>query len=182
MRDAKLTFSYSTASAGATQYLISTASSNGVVTFAMNGTTTGPNVAGVSNELNYGGLVTNGVSGAVMDANNDGSVTAADYTRGQILNPLYVNIALNHTGLTASDTIAVELHGSDTSGFTPGATTLLSSAVYTAAGATGDEMLILNLQSYSKFLKLKFISATARSGAFINVTRMHIQNGREGVL
>ena len=182
MRDAKLTFAYATATAGATQYLISTASSNGVVTLAMNATTTGPNVAGVSTELNYGGLVTNGVSGSVMDANADGSVTAADYVRGQILNPLYVNVAFNHTGLTATDTITVELHGSDTTGFTPATTTLLSSAVYTAAAAAGDDMIILNLQSYAKFLKLKFISATARTGANINVTRMHIQTGREGVL
>ena len=102
--------------------------------------------------------------------------------RGQILNPLYVNVAFNHTGLTATDTITVELHGSDTTGFTPATTTLLSSAVYTAAAAAGDDMIILNLQSYAKFLKLKFISATARTGANINVTRMHIQTGREGVL
>lgn len=183
MRDAKLTFSFAVANpATATTYLIANASSNGVVTLAMNATSTGPNVAGTSVELNYGGLVINGVSGAVMDSNNDGSVTAADYVRGQILNHLYVNVAFNHTGLTAADTVLVELHGSDTTGFTPSATTLLSSAVYTAAAATGDDMLILNLQSYAKFLKLKFISATARTGANINVTRMHIQNGREGVL
>jgi hypothetical protein len=182
MRDAKLTFAYATATAGATQYLISTASANGVVTLAMNGTTTGPNVAGSSVELNYGGLVMNGVSGAVMDSNNDGSVTAADYVRGQILNPLYVNVAFNHTGLTAADTVLVELHGSDTTGFTPSASTLLAQNTYTAAAATGDDMIVLPLQSYAKFLRLRVVSATARSGATINITRMHIQNGREGVL
>lgn len=182
MRDAKLTFAFAVANpATATTYLIATASSNGVVTLAMNATTTG-NVTGTSVELNYGGLVTNGVSGAVMDANADGSVTADDYVRGQIIRPLYVNVALNHTGLTAADTLIVELHGSNTSGFTPGTGTVLATTTYTAAAATGDDMIVLPLQSNAKFLKLKFTSPTARTGANINVTRMHIQNSREGVI
>jgi hypothetical protein len=182
MRDAKLTFAFATQSAGASAYLISTASANGVVTLTMNGTTSGANVTATSSELNYGGLVTNGVSGAVMDSNNDGSVTAADYVRGQILNPLYVNVAFNHTGVTAADTVTVELHGSDTSGFTPSTTTLLSQSVYTAAAAAGDDMIVLPLQTYAKFLKLKVTSSQGRNPAAVNITRMHIQSGREGVL
>jgi hypothetical protein len=59
---------------------------------------------------------------------------------------------------------------------------LLAQNTYTAAAATGDDMIVLPLQSYAKFLRLRVVSATARSGATINITRMHIQNGREGVL
>lgn len=181
MRDAKLTFSIAAQSAATSAYLVNAPGSvNGVVSLIMNATTTGANVAATSVELNYGGLVMNGVSGAVMDANQDGSVTNADYVRGQILNPLYVKVAFNHTGVTAADTVTVELHGSDTLGFTPAAGTLLSSAVYTAAAATGADQLILPLQSYAKFLRLKFISSQGRNGAQVNVTQMHIQNGREG--
>lgn len=190
MRDAKLTFSVPVQAGNAGLYNITAASSNGVVTLLTSGGT--PGVSGapavVSSELNYGGLVTNGVTGAAMDANMDGSVTAADYVRGQILNPLYVQVAFNYDALGAAataDTITVELHGSDTSGFTPASGTLLSSFVHTTAAtaaAKGDEMAILNLQSYAKFLKLKFINSATRAGGFVNVTRMHIQTGREGNL
>ena len=183
MRDAKLTFAFAVANpATTTTYLISTASANGVVALTMNATSTGPNVTATSVELNYGGLVTNGVSGAVMDANMDGSVTADDYVRGQIIRPLYVQVMLNHTGLTAADTILVELHGSNTSGFTPATGTILSQTTYVAAAAGGDDMIVLPLQSYAKFLKLKVTSATARTGAVITLTRMHVQNSREGVI
>jgi hypothetical protein len=180
MRDAKLTFSYPSVGGGANQMNIPTASSNGVV--AMNFTSTSTAGIAISAQLDYGGLVMNGVSGAVMDANADGSVTAADYVRGQILNPLYVLFAGNYSGLTAADTITVELHGSDTSGFTPSTATLLSSFVHTAAAAAGDEMAVLPLQSYAKFLKLRIAFSAIRAGGALNVTRMHIQNGREGVL
>lgn len=180
MRDAKLTFSYPAVAGGANQLNIPTASSNGVVTMNFTGTTT--SAVAISAELNYGGLVTNGASGAVMDSNADGSVTAADYVRGQILNPLYVQFAGNYSGLTAADTLTIELHGSDTSGFTPASTTLLSQFVHTAAAATGDEMLVLPLQSYAKFLKLKITASAIRAGGAINVTRMHVQTGREGNL
>jgi hypothetical protein len=182
MRDAKLTFAFAVANpATATTYLISNASVNGVVALTMNATTTG-NVTATSVELNYGGLVTNGVTNAVMDANADGSVTADDYVRGQVIRPLYVQVMLNHTGLTAADTILVELHGSNTSGFTPATGTILSQTTYVAAAAAGDDMIILPLQSYAKFLKLKVTSATARTGAVITLTRMHVQNSREGVI
>ena len=188
MRDAKLTFAVPVQAGDAAKYNITAASSNGVVSLFTSGGT--PGVSGapavVSNELNYGGLVTNGVSGAVMDANMDGSVTAADYVRGQILNPLYVQVAFSYSALGAasvSDTITVELHGSDTSGFTPAAGTLLSSFVHTTAAtaaASGNEMAILTLQSYAKFLKLRFVNSSTRAGGVVNVTRMHIQTGREG--
>jgi hypothetical protein len=180
MRDAKLTFSYPAVGGGANQLNIPTASANGVV--AMNFTSTSTAGIAISAELNYGGLVTNGVTGAVMDANADGSVTAADYVRGQVIRPLYVLFAANYTGLTAADTITIELHGSDTSGFTPASGTLLSTFVHTAAAAAGDEMAVLNLQSYAKFLKLKVTFSAIRASATFTVTRMHVQNSREGVI
>ena len=184
MRDAKLTFAVPLQSGGVNLFNVTTASNAGVVTLFQFGGTPGASGAPaiVSTELNYGGLVINGVSGAAMDSNADGSVTAADYVRGQVIRPLYVNVALNYSGLTAADTVTVELHGSDTSGFTPSSTTLLASAIHTSAAATGDEMIILNLQSYAKFLKLRFVSSAARAAGTINVTRMHILNSREGNL
>ena len=180
MRDAKLTFAYPVAAGGANQMNIPTASSNGTVVMNFTNVTT----AGIASsaQLDYGGLVMSGVNGAVLDSNADGSVTAADYVRGQIFNPLYVQFAANYTGLTAADTITVELHGSDTSGFSPATATILSQAVHTVAAAAGDEMLILPLQSYAKFLRLRITFSAIRSGAVLTVTRMHIQNGREGVI
>ncbi len=180
MRDAKLMFAYPVAAGGANQMNIPTASSNGTVVMNFTSVTTAG--IAISAQLDYGGLVISGVNGAVLDANADGSITAADYVRGQILNPLYVMFAANYTGLTAADTITIELHGSDTSGFTPATSTLLSQFVHTAAAAAGDEMTVLNLQSYAKFLKLKITFSAIRAGAVFTVTRMHIQNGREGVL
>ncbi len=180
MRDAKMTFAYPVAAGGANQMNIPTASSNGTVVMNFTNVTT----AGIASsaQLDYGGLVINGVNGAVLDANADGSVTAADYVRGQILNPLYVQFAGNYTGLTAADTITIELHGSDTSGFTPATGTLLSQVVHTVAAAAGDEMVVLPLQSYAKFLRLRIVFSAIRAGAVLNISRMHIQNGREGVL
>lgn len=181
MRDAKLTFVMPTTAGGTDQLnIVSPGSVNGVVTLNFTGTTGTPRAT--SNILDYGGLVMNGVSGAVMDGNADGSVTNADYVRGQILNPLYVLIAGNYINLTAADTVTFELHGSDTLAFTPSAATLLSSAVHTVVAATGDEMLVLPLQSYAKFLRLRVIFSAIRGTAVFTVTRMHIQNGREGVL
>jgi hypothetical protein len=181
MRDAKLTFSVPVQTAGAGVMAVATASSNGAVAATMTAATTG-SPAITSNDLNYGGLLTNGVSGAVMDNNQDGSVTAADYVRGQILNPLYLRVGLNHTGVTAADTFTVALHGSDTAGFTPSTTTVLASTVYTAAAATGAGIVIVPLQSYAKFVKMVITATTNRSGAAVNITQMHLQTGREGNL
>jgi len=180
MRDAKLTFSYPVAAGGINQLNIPAASVGGVV--AMNFTGTSGSAVAISAQLDYGGLVQNGVTGAAMDANADGAVNASDFVRGQILNPLYVQFGGNYSGLTVNDTLTVELHGSDTSGFTPSATTLLSSFVHTAAATTGNEMVVLNLQSYAKFLRLRIAASAIRAGGAINVTRMHIQTGREGNL
>lgn len=181
MRDAKLTFAVPTQTAAAGVMSITTASSNGQVSAAMNASSTG-SPAITSSDLNYGALLTNGVTGAAMDNNQDGSVNASDYVRGQILNALYLRVGLNHTGVTAADTFTVALHGSDTSGFTPSATTLLSSTLYTAAAATGAAIVIVPLQSYAKFIKMVITATTNRSGAAVNVTQMHLQTGREGNL
>jgi hypothetical protein len=181
MRDAKLTFSFAAVGGTADQLtVVAPGSVNGVVQLTFASTTGTPRAT--SAVLDYGGLVMNGVSGAVMDGNADGSVTNADYVRGQILNPLYVLFAGNYTNLTAADTVTIELHGSDTLAFTPSAATLLSSAVHTVAAAAGDEMLVLPLQSYAKFLRLRITFSAIRATGVFNITRMHIQNGREGVI
>jgi len=141
MRDAKLTFLYPnaavTASAvtmasagqGPTQTIGGTVYSQGIV-YNQSGASAGAvNLNGL--ELNYGGLLTNGVSGSVMDNDMSGTVDANDYVRGQILTPLYVTSALTANQLAANDVLTCEVHSSNTLGFTPSASTVVATQAYT---------------------------------------------------
>jgi hypothetical protein len=219
-------------------------------------------------ELNYGGLLINGVSGAAMDNDMNGAVDASDYVRGQIINPIYVVSALNVSQMAAFDVLTCEVHSSNTLGFTPSAATITSSFAYTppvqftvpatvvtsaspsivttspyfvtaintttnaltisatrgggaisgltsitvasAAGfavnqtvtfsaavntITAGQSVVLSvyndanatilsvpLQSYGKFLRVRWNATTARNGVTINVARTAIQTGREGTV
>jgi len=274
MRDAKLTFLYPNAAVTATSItmgstgagpttVISSVTYNQGITY----TQAGASAAAVNLnalELNYGGLLMSGVSGAVLDNDMSGSVDAADYVRGQILNPIYVVSALTANQLAALDVLTCEVHSSNTLGFTPSASTVVSSNAYTppvaftapavvvtsaspsiglttvlfitaintttnvvslsatrgggaisgltsvtcpsiaglavnqtvlsntAIAASGTFNVILSvyndvnstilsvpLQSYGKFLRVRWVATTVRSGVSISVTRTAIQTGRE---
>lgn len=274
MRDAKLTFLYPNATVTATTGTMGSVGAG--PTTVISGTTYNQGItytqasasAGATNlnalELNYGGLLTNGVSGAVLDNDMSGSVDAADYVRGQILNPIYVVSALTANQLAGLDVLTCEVHTSNTLGFTPSASTVVSTNAYTppvaftvpavvvtsaspsigvttayfvssinpttnvavisatrggstitnvttvtlassagiavnqtvtfstAIAAAGTFNVILSvyndvnstilsvpLQSYGKFLRVRWVATTVRSGVSISVTRTAIQTGRE---
>lgn len=133
MRDAKLTFSYATVASGAANALkVTPVSGSPMVVLNSNGSSGVP--VATSNELNYGGLLVNGVSGAVMDSNYSGGAVAdaGDYVRGQILNPLFVTSPIATSWFPASTFVTMAVHGSDVSGFTAGATNILAQSIWSA--------------------------------------------------
>ena len=279
MRDAKLTFLYPNAAvtatsstmgstgAGPTTVISGTTYNQGIV-YTQNATVAAGAVNLNALELNYGGLLTNGVSGAVLDNDMSGTVDASDYVRGQILNPIYITSAISVSQMAALDVLTCEVHSSNTLGFTPSASTITSTFAYTppvqftvpatvvtsaspgittttpyfvtaintttnalsisatrgggaitnltsvtvasAAGfavnqtvlfsaavntTTAGQAVVLSvysdnnatllsvpLQSYGKFLRVRWNATTARNGVTINVTRTAIQTGREGTV
>jgi hypothetical protein len=275
MRDAKLTFLYPnavvTAAAGnmasvgqGPTTVIGPTTYNQGVLYTQTGASAGAvNLNAL--ELNYGGLLTNVVSGSVMDNDMSGAVEVNDYVRGQILNPIYVVTALTANQLAANDVLTCEVHSSNTLGFTPSASTITSTFAYTppvaftvagtvvsttgtltagtvyfvtavtpasntitvgtsrgggtvanititlssVAGVVVNQTIIFNasvgagatvavvaslyndvnstilsvpLQSYGKFLRVRWNATTVRSGATISITRTAIQTGREGTV
>jgi hypothetical protein len=144
MRDAKLSFLYTTStSAGAAQlgvagfgpqFTISSVSYNVGATLS-HASASGAAVA-VTTELNYGGLLTNGVSGAVMDNDNSGTVDANDYVRGQILNPLYVVAPITVSQINPTDTLLMEVHGGAAAGFALSSSTVVAQTIWTPPVAT----------------------------------------------
>jgi hypothetical protein len=275
MRDAKLTFLYPNATVTATSGTMGSVGAG--PTTVISGTTYNQGItytqAGASAaatnlnalELNYGGLLINGVSGAVLDNDMSGSVDAADYVRGQILNPIYIVSALTANQLAGLDVLTCEVHTSNTLGFTPSASTVVSTNAYTPPAAftvpavvvtsaspsitltsvlfvtainpttlavslsatrgggaitgltsvtvssiaglainqtvtfsaavntitTGQNVILsvyndvnstilsVPLQSYGKFLRVRWVATTVRSGVSISVTRTAVQTGRE---
>jgi len=142
MRDAKLTFLYPNAAVTGTSGTMQSAGQG--PTTVISGTTYNQGIlytqaaavtAGAVNlnalELNYGGLLTNGVSGSVMDNDMSGAVDAGDYVRGQILTPLYITSALTTNQLAANDVLTCEVHSSNTLGFTPSASTVVATQAFT---------------------------------------------------
>jgi hypothetical protein len=183
MRDDKLTFKFPNTTATANVFG-NTGTVGGTTVFTLAGSSGTPSAT--SNELNYGGLVTNGVSGAVMDSNADGVVNADDYVRGQIIRPLYLNIMLSALALVNSQTVTVEYYSSNTLGFTPGAGNLTQSVVLTAPASGGphaslDESVVFTIHSYSKFHRV-IVKTSAASGTSITLARAYITNSREGSL
>ena len=131
MRDAKLTFTYVAVATGASNVLkVSLVTGTPSVNLNSNGSSSVPIAS--SAELNYGGLLTNGVTGSVMDNNMSGTVDSDDYVRGQILNPLYVVSPISVTLIPFSSTIAMAVHGSNTTGFTLGAGNVLAQTIWSA--------------------------------------------------
>lgn len=183
MRDDKLTFKFPATTAG--NGIFGTAGTVGGATlFNMAGVvTTAPSAT--SAELNYGGLDTNGVGGAVLDSNMDGVVNADDYVRGQIIRPLYLNVMFSGQALANSQTVTVEYYSSNTLGFTPGAGNLQGSTVLTAPAAGAphsiDESIVFAVQSYNKFHKL-IVKTNALTGTSVTLARAYITNSREGAL
>lgn len=275
MRDAKLTFLYPNAVVTATAGNMASVGQGPTTVIGVNTynqgvlyTQTGASAGAVNLnalELNYGGLLTNGVSGSVMDNDMSGAVEVNDYVRGQILNPIYVVTALTANQLAANDVLTCEVHSSNTLGFTPSASTITSTFAYTppvaftvagtvvsstgtltagtvyfvtvvtpasnqitigtsrgggtvanititlssVAGIAVNQTIIFNasvgagatvavvaslyndvnstilsvpLQSYGKFLRVRWNATTVRSGATISITRTAIQTGREGTV
>lgn len=273
MRDAKLTFLYPNALVTATAGNMASVGQGPTTVIGVNTynqgvlyTQTGASAGAVNLnalELNYGGLLINGVSGSVMDNDMSGAVEVNDYVRGQILNPIYIVTALTANQLAANDVLTCEVHSSNTLGFTPSASTITSTFAYTppvaftvagtvvsstgtltagtvyfvtvvtpasnqitigtsrgggtvanititlssVAGIAVNQTIIFNasvgagatvavvaslyndvnstilsvpLQSYGKFLRVRWNATTVRSGATISITRTAIQTGREG--
>jgi len=280
MRDAKLTFLYPNTAVTAAASTMGSSGQGPTTVISVGGTATTYNQgilytqtaavnAGATNlnalELNYGGLLTNGVSGAVMDNDMNGSVNADDYVRGQIFSPIYVSSFLQASAFAANDVLTCEVHTSNTLGFTPSASTVAATSAFTppvsfvvggsvasstgaltagttyfvlttvpasnqitigtsrgggavanititlnnlngiavnqsvvfsasvGAGATvaqlvsvyqdvNSTILSVPLQSYGKFLRVRWVATTVRTGASIGITRTAIQTGREGVV
>jgi hypothetical protein len=273
MRDAKLTFVYPTAAVTASASVMGSTGAGPAIVIGgtsysqgITYTQTGASAAAGNNnalELNYGGLLTNGVSNAVMDNDMSGAVEVNDYVRGQILTPIFVTSALTTTQLAANDVLTCEVHASNTLGFTPSASTVVATQAYTppvaftvggtivsttgtltaatmyfvtavtpasntitvgtsrgggtvanititlnsvsgiivnqtiifnasvAAGATvaivaslyndvNGALLSVPVMSYNKFLRVRWVATTVRSGVSIGITRTAIQTGREG--
>lgn len=275
MRDAKLTFLYpnATVTAGAgnmgstgqgpTTVIGATTYNQGIIYTQAGASAGAVNLNAL--ELNYGGLLTNGVSGSVMDNDMSGTVDANDYVRGQILTPLYITSALTANQLAANDVLTCEVHSSNTLGFTPSASTVVATQAFTppvsftvggsvasttgtlaagtvyfvtvvtpasnqitigttrgggtvanititlnsvaglavnqtvifnasvGAGATvavvlsvyqdvNSQILSVPVFSYNKFLRVRWVATTVRTGASIAITRTAIQTGREGTV
>jgi hypothetical protein len=131
MRDNKLTFTYAAVASGGSNVLkVTPITGTPSVNLNSNGSSGVP--IATTAELNYGGLLMLGTSGAVMDNNMSGAVDAADYVRGQILNPLYVVAPIQTSIIPFTSTVTMSLHGSDTSGFTPGTTNQLGQVIFQA--------------------------------------------------
>ena len=131
MRDTKLTFAYTAVASGGSNVLkVTLVTGTPSVNLNSNGSSGVPIAS--SNELNYGGLLTNGVSGAVMDNDMSGAQDANDYVRGQILNPLYVVAPIQTTLIPFSSTITMAVHGSNTTGFTLGSGNVLAQTIWSA--------------------------------------------------
>jgi hypothetical protein len=131
MRDAKLTFGYTAVASGGSNVLkVTLVTGTPSVNLNSNGASGVPIAS--SNELNYGGLLTNGVSGSVMDNNMSGALDPDDYVRGQILNPIYVSAPITTTLIPFSSTITMAVHGANTTGFTLGAGNVLAQTVWSA--------------------------------------------------
>lgn len=181
MRDDKLTFKFP-ATTGTSNVYTTAGTVGGATLFTFVSSTGAPTAT--STELNYGGLVTNSVGGAVLDSNMDGVVNADDYVRGQIIRPLYLNVAFSGAGLVATNTITVEYYASNTLGFTPAAGNLQASAVATVAAlATAvDDYVVFPVQSYFKFHKIIIKSNAVNAGGTVTLGRAYITNSREGAL
>lgn len=182
MRDDKLTFKFPATTANANVFGCA-GTSGGATLFTMASVTGVPTAT--STELNYGGLVTAGVGGAVLDHNADGVVNADDYVRGQIIRPLYLNVMFSVQAFANNQTATVEYYSSNTPGFTPGAGNLAGTVTITAAAAGAphnlDDSIVFPIQTYNKFHKL-IVKSSAATGTSITLGRAYITNSREGVL